>query len=211
MQMGKVLWSISVAGIVGVLLWTGPAGAQPFPGGLPACRASLQRCQGDLESCQTELATCATFPGDGVDGPALSYTDNGETFTDNNTLLEWEKKVPGGGGSDTCLTDLHGVDSFCTWTQATGVWIAAINMSNLGGHSDWRVANVKELQSIVDYSKGNLASSVPGVTAADGYWSSTARPVGGPSTAWSVSFGFGGVFVAGKGSAARVRAVRGGR
>ena len=51
----------------------------------------------------------------------------------------------------TCLTNLHGVDSTCTWAQATGVWIDAINAANLGGHNDWRVPNVKELQSLVDY------------------------------------------------------------
>jgi len=104
------------------------------------------------------------LPGRWVDGPALSYTDNGDgTFTDNNTQLMWEKKVAGGApGTCDLTTNLHGVDSTCTWTQATGSWIAAINAANLGGHSDWRIPNVKELQSIVDYSKRLPAASVPG-------------------------------------------------
>src|SRR5262245_49174894 len=101
---------------MGALLWAGPVGAQPFKGGLPECVRQLNTCKADLHTCQTELAECPTFPGDGTagDGPALSYTDNGATFTDNNTLLEWEKKVAG-GSAGTCdlTTNLHSVDSTC--------------------------------------------------------------------------------------------------
>jgi hypothetical protein len=36
----------------------------------------------------------ANFPGDGVDGPELSYRDNGDgTTTDLNTRLMWEQKL----------------------------------------------------------------------------------------------------------------------
>jgi Protein of unknown function (DUF1566) len=219
MHMRAALWSIVVGGLIGALLWVGPVGAQPFPGGLPECVRQLNTCNANLQTCQTDLAAClaepgAVFPGDGVDGPALSYTDNGDgTITDNNTLLMWEKKVAG-GGLGTCLTDLHGVDSECSWAEATGAWIAAINAANLGGHNDWRLPNVKELQSIVDYSKAfpgpTVASSFPGVTGADDYWSSTTL-VGNSLTARSVNFGDGGVNGDMKINSLRVRAVRGGR
>ena len=206
-----------MGGVVGVLLGAAPVGAQPFPGGLPACVRQLNTCNANLQTCQTDLAECeaapsAVFPGDGVDGPALSYTDNGDgTFTDNNTLLMWETKVAGGSvGTCDLTTNLHGVNSTCTWAQATGVWIAAINAANLGGHNDWRVPNVKELQSIVDYGRVSPASSVPGSTAAGGYWSSTTF-AGDSSLAWFVNFSFGNVNLAGKILALRVRAVRGGR
>src|SRR5881409_2214107 len=76
-HMRKGLWSIVVGGVVGALLWAGPVGARPFPGGLAACQASLGTCQTDLRICQTALAECQVFPGDGVEGPALSYHDNG--------------------------------------------------------------------------------------------------------------------------------------
>jgi hypothetical protein len=165
------------------------------------------------------------FPGDGVTGPPLAYQDNGDgTITDLNTGLMWEKKVA--GGSSGCPTDsanLHGVDSTCTWAQATGAWIAAINASNLGGHSDWRVPNIRELASIVDYSRCasmaggtagrcvDLASIHPdfGPTAADCYWSSTAVVVD-PTTAWFVDFRFGVVSSIHELDACGVRAVRGG-
>ena len=204
-----------VGGVMGALLWAGPVVAQPFPGGLPACVRQLNYCNADLGMCQTDLEACqaesnAVFPGDGVDGPALSYTDNGATFTDNNTLLEWEKKVAGGSvGTCDLTTNLHGVDSTCTWAQATGVWIAAINAANLGGHNDWRVPNIKELQSIVDYSRINPAASVPGSTAAGFYWSSTTN-AGNSSNAWNVNFNDGNVNNDDKNNSLRVRAVRGG-
>ena len=80
------------------------------PGGLPACQASLRTCQADLTACEGELATCVTFPGDGVDGPALSYTDNRDgTATDNNTLLMWEQKDNNGG--------VHDMDNAYTWSN----------------------------------------------------------------------------------------------
>jgi hypothetical protein len=174
------------------------------------CNSNLTTCQTDLADCQT--GPSAVFPGDGVDGPTLRYTDHGDgTFTDNNTLLMWEIKLPGGTpGTCDLTTHLHGVDSTCTWVDATGVWIAAINMANLGGHSDWRVPNIKELQSIVDYDKTNPAASVPGSTAAVSYWSSTTN-AGFSSLAWFVPFDDGLVSFDEKSFALRVRAVRGGR
>jgi hypothetical protein len=196
-------------GGVGLLLLAGMAGAQPFPGGLPACQRALEACEAEPN---------AVFPGDGVDGPALNYTDNGDTVTDNNTLLMWEKKVAGGSaGCPTDAANLHGVDSTCTWAQATGAWIAAINVANLGSHSDWRVPNVKELQSLVDYGVSlpgpTIDATFPGATAADLYWSSTTY-VGNPSAAWPVNFSNGFVMVGTPGTKTnshRVRAVRGGR
>jgi hypothetical protein len=58
---------------------------------LTTCTADLAEAQADLDTCTADLAARkaapnAVFPGDRVDGPALSYTDNRDgTFTDNNT------------------------------------------------------------------------------------------------------------------------------
>jgi hypothetical protein len=163
-------------------------------------------------SCQTELATCVTFPGDGVDDPVLSYTDNRDaTFTDNNTLLMWEKKVAGGSFGTCDLTaNLHGADTTCTWAEATGAWIAAVNATNLGGHHDWRIPNVKELQSLIDYGSINPAFSFQDATANGTHWSSTSLATAS-SNAWYVDFGSGSVNNLDKGLSRRVRAVRDGR
>jgi hypothetical protein len=152
------------------------------------------------------------FPGDGVQGAPLRYQDNGDgTITDLNTGLMWETKVPGGG---SCTGALHAVDATCTWAQATGDWINAVNTeggTGYAGYDDWRVPNVRELMSIVDYSRSSPAISLIFTpTAADFYWSSTSSAASPPS-AWSVDFNDGFVNVFGENNTFRVRAVRGGR
>src|SRR3990172_4068415 len=130
------------------------------------------------------------FPGDGAgDGPALSYTDNGDgTFTDNNTKFMWEIKDDAGGIHDknntyawtsTLFTVfLDTLNNKCdgdeTTPCATNRDCAGIGNGKCGhaGHRDWCIPNVKKLQSIVDYGTFNPASSFPGETAA-GYWSAT--------------------------------------
>jgi len=104
------------------LLWA-PVGllsggkAEAAPGGLPACQARLATCTSDLGTCQTDLDACeaapnVVFPGDGVIGPALSYTDNGDgTFTDNNTQLVWKKK-------DTVAGSVHNVENIYQWSSS---------------------------------------------------------------------------------------------
>lgn len=229
--------------LLGALLEAGPVGAQA--GGLPACQASLRRCQGDLVSCQGELATCVVFPGDGLDGPALSYTANGDgTATDNNTLLMWEVKGTTGG--------VHNVNTTYTWTgdgpngsAANGtlftVFLATLNTTCSGdetractsntdctglgngtcghaGYRDWRIPNVKELQSLVKYliidARLFIDPSFPGSTAMGQYWSFTSRTHPEGADAWAVEFDSGSVFsvlVSNKPVLLHARAVRGGR
>ncbi len=132
--------------------------------------------------------------------PAYEVCADGLTVADLNTGLLWELKVPGGGGSDTCLTDLHGVGSFCTWGQATSDWIGMVNLeggTGYAGFSDWRVPSIKELQSIVDYSVPSpgptIAASFPGETASSIYWA-VPSDADSPGDAWGVGFKNGGRF-----------------
>ena len=173
------------------------------------------------------------MPGDGRSGAPLAYIagvddrDTGDmTFIDLNTGLEWE--VKGVGGPGTCLTALHGVDSTCTWDQARGDWINAVNAERYAGYTDWRVPTVKELLSLIDYSEDLPAVSAdfPGAVALllygppTSYWSSTPfAHYRGPAfaCAWSVAFNAGEVLCASLNHAFGgdavddgVRAVRGG-
>jgi hypothetical protein len=231
MRMRNGLWSIVVGGVVGALLWAAPVGAQPFPGGLPECVRQLNSCNDALDKAQSFPATGQTScwdssgspiscmntgqDGDIQAGATLSYTDNGDgTITDNNTGLVWEKKSDDG--------TIHDKDTSYTWANAFAVHIAGLNTVNFAGHNDWRLPNIKELQSIVNYQNFNPAVSSEfnnncvaacsvttcSCTAAVAYWSSTSF-AGGPSLAWGVNFIFGGV--GGKSGALRVRAVRGGQ
>jgi hypothetical protein len=216
----KHVWGmVLVGGMVGALLTTGAAVASNA-GGLPACQAKLETCQADLGTCQTELAACPTFPGDGVDGPALSYHDNGDgTFTDNNTLFMWEVKLAADGSAGGNCNDatqskrsVHCVNNvYSQGGTLFTVFLATLNTNPcFAGHCDWRLPNVKELQSIMDYSKIDPTASVPGSTAAGLYWSSTSF-AGNSSVAWHVDFFDGFVNFDDKNFALLVRAVRGGR
>lgn len=77
------------------------------------------------------------------------------------------------------------------------------------GHRDWHIPNVKELQSIVDYSRSNPATSVPGVNVTSvgvcDYWSVTTSAFG---DAWGVNFYYGEVIQLAKLDHFCARAVR---
>ncbi len=171
-------------------------------------RSDLSQQLADLQAAVDALASpFMLFPGDGVDGPALAYQDNPDgTITDLNTGLMWEKKVAGSG----CL---HCVGDTYTWAYATTTWINDVNNAGFAGFNDWRLANVMELHSIVDYGRVNPSIDPAfGPTTASNYWSSTAAVIN-PAAAWSVAFNFGGGGVSGtlQSGTRGVRAVRGGR
>lgn len=88
-----------------------------------------------------------------------------------------------------------------------------IKYCGLGGHMDWRLPTVKELQSLVDYSVPTPGPTVdeglPDATAPFYYWSSTYNAFN-DDYAWSVHFLSGYVNDFFKGNDYHVRAVRGG-
>ena len=101
----------------------------------------------------------------GVAWPDPRFTDNGDgTVTDNLTWLMWAKNA-----------NLDGVK---TWADA----LTYCNALSLGGYSDWRLPNVRELFSLLDFSEHwpALPSSHPFTDVqfwhTDFYWSSTAYP-----------------------------------
>jgi len=88
------------------------------------------------------------------------YTDNGDgTITDNLTYLVWQK-VPN--------------NSTYTWEQALNY---AESLSYVGA-SDWRVPNIKELQSINDESaiSPSVNTTFFNSVGVKHYWSSTTLP-----------------------------------
>lgn len=120
--------------------------------------------------------------------------DNGNgTITDNATGLMWSRDDSGGDAP-----------SGLNWEEALA-WVEGLNAAGYLGHADWRLPNVKELQSLLDYerSPGTTGSAAidplfnaTGIVNEGGqedypfYWSSTthANFLGGPSAAY-LSFG----------------------
>jgi hypothetical protein len=105
-----------------------------------------------------------------------SYADNGDgTVSDLVTGLMWAQNDSGTG---------------LTW-EAALAWVDARNDEGWLGHSDWRLPNAKELQSLVDCARSPDTSATPAIDPVfatsllpDGevpyYWTSTTH-VDGPA------------------------------
>jgi len=112
-----------------------------------------------------------------------SLTDNGNgTVTQNSTGLMWAQCSEGQNGAD-CAT---GSATWMTWTDA----LTTARNSRLGGYSDWRLPNIKELGSLVDYSRyGPSIDSnyFPNTSFPTDFWSSSPN-AGNSDLAWVVIF-----------------------
>jgi hypothetical protein len=114
--------------------------------------------------------------------------------TDNTTGLQWQDDYS--DNSDTIKQ--------AKWTDAIDYCENLI----LGGHSDWRLPNKKELLSIVDYGQYNPPiNAVFTKTTSNDYWSST-TPAYYTDYAWVVSFYKGRTSYYGKSNSYYVRCVR---
>lgn len=171
-------------------------------------------------TCWADAATPIPCTGSGQDGDlqrgtARGYVDNGDgTITDTTTGLTWEKESDDGS--------IHDGDTWRDWNGAFAK-IATLNATAFAGHTDWRLPNVFELQSLADYGVASPSidaafrtGCVAGATVLTGsctrlapYWTSTSE-LGVPSFARDVDFRGGLVGVQQKSNALPVRAVRGG-
>jgi hypothetical protein len=152
--------------------------------------------------------------GDVQKGAPLSYMDNGDgTITDNNTGLVWEKKSDDGSINDK--------DVLYTWSDAFAVHVSGLNAASFAGHNDWRLPNLRELESIIHYQSSPAVASAFNSGCVSGCnvltcscnppfgWSSTTG-VGATDRAWRAEFGNGVLGVSLKGTTHTVRAVRAG-
>jgi Protein of unknown function (DUF1566) len=142
--------------------------------------------------------------------PDEVYVVHGDgTATDRRTGLMWKQCREG-------QTFVAGATGYtCTGTATTATWDAARTLaaaSTFASYSDWRLPNVKELQSLAEQCKFNPAINDVIFPGANGsvVWSSS--PFGyNSSFAWYVNFGFGDAGNALRSVAYPVRLVRGGQ
>ena len=107
------------------------------------------------------------------------YTDNGDgTISDARTGLMWMQCSYGqtydGGDTNSDGIICEGSPTFGSWQQAFA-WAADSNANVDYGYNDWRLPNIKELGSIVDFG-----SAIPAInqsifpnTSTGSYWTST--------------------------------------
>lgn len=137
-------------------------------------------------------------------GEPRAYVDNGDgTVRDQRTALVWEQ---------LSLDDtIHDKNNLYGWAQASAK-IKTLNEAAFGGFTDWRLPNILELITILNWAGPNggpLAFSPP-FYAAQGYYLSSTTVMSDENRAWCVDFESGGVASCSKGISFFVRAVRGG-
>jgi hypothetical protein len=127
-------------------------------------------------------------------GLAAAFTAANGTVTDERTGLVWQQQDDG---------------QQRTWDAAISYCEGLIQPDN---KSDWRLPNIKELESIIDDSRYNPSIDTEvftGATASD-YWSSTTY-AGISSYAWFVNFSYGYINPYVNSNNCYVRCVRGGQ
>ena len=152
---------------------------------------------------------------------AAPFTINGNgTVTDAVTSLVWDQCIVGRTGSD-CATDDAVLSRLYTWPAALAAATAA-NAANYKGFNDWRLPNVKELESITKldtWTSGQAAidaDAFPNTPISGDDWgggatwtSTTFTPY--PDGAWIVLFDFGSTGANHKTYSFYVRLVRSGQ
>src|SRR5262249_52102968 len=133
-------WTVDAfVGPVSEVAKTSPASVRAVRGSSSCLPATGQT------TCWNSSGTTVACAGTGQDGELqqgapLSYTDNGDgTVTDDNTGLVWEKLSLDGS--------VHDRGNAYTWTNAFAGHVATLNAMSFAGHNDWRVPNVKEMES----------------------------------------------------------------
>ncbi len=133
-----------------------------------------------------DIEAGAFFPND-------RFTDNNDgTVTDNLSQLTWLKNPTATATSRTWPQALNDVSQLNTDGTMNGN--NCDDTSNSGSHqTDWRLPNIKELQSLIDFGQDNpslpVAQPFDSLTS-ESFWTSTScRDYSG--NAWSISMGFG--------------------
>jgi hypothetical protein len=213
--------AINITDAVHLLEWLFRGGPAPEPiecpppggGALPA--TGQTECTGYVDGEGWVTVPCETAEIAGQDGAyqagcpmAERFVDHGDgTVTDTCTGLLWQKDTADVNGDGVVSPEWDGGDAV-VWREA----LEYCEGLSFAGHDDWRLPNVRELQSIVDYGRWDPAIDPVFGALSSWYWSSSTSALY-PDYAWGVDFGGGGVGGSGyaigvKGGRKRVRAVR---
>ncbi len=201
---GKTFWGLNVAGGE----WGLQTGTADCGGGagVPKTGQTTKYADGDDGDLQK-----------GVAWPNPRFTKHGDgTVTDNLTGLMWMQDANAGNDCDGADTGTE------TWANALASAAACNAGAGFAGYTDWRLPNVRELQSLAHY--GVYSPAVPNTAGtakwsagdpfdnvqSNYYWSGTTY-AGYTTYAWGVRLSSGYVGNASKATTGYVWPVRGGQ
>ncbi|AOW77633.1 hypothetical protein A3Q34_12690 [Colwellia sp. PAMC 20917] len=138
--------------------------------------------------------------------PTARFTDNADgTVTDTVTDLTWMR----------CTLGESWDGANCTGAAQTYDWQEALteaDSSNLATHTNWRLPNIKEMQSIVEYACYDPAFNVSVFPESSNsnpqYWSSSIYSKTNYHSAWALSQASGSISDEVKSNSKLVRLVR---
>lgn len=174
-----------------------------------ACSEAIELPKTGQIVCYDEVGAVIACSGTGQDGdkragiawPSPRFIDNKDgTVVDNLTGLIWLKDAncTEAAGGITRAGGMLNWPSALTWSNNLASGKCGLSDNSVPG--DWRLPNINELRSLIDYSRhdpaltnGHTFSNVQ----SNWYWSSTSNPVytGG---AYTVSMGRGSIHVVNK-------------
>jgi hypothetical protein len=167
-----------------ILAAVSPAWAWTVPGtGITACYDNVQEIVCPSPG-QAFYGQNGNFPG-----TPRSYAQTADTVTDQVTGLVWQKTPDG-------VARTH---------SAAATYCADLD---LGGQTDWRLPDQRELATIIDHSLNKPAFAAPLEGSTGEYWSG-APYLGYADAAWYVHFGYGVSEFNGAAEAKYVRCARG--
>jgi len=155
---------------------------------------------GALESGVTRDYTVLTT---GQYAGTTNITINGKTIAmenactiDNQSGLMWMSRTPDsdiGAGNDGKL--------YWSIDVNENIWqfLVEANANSLGGHNDWRVPNINELLSIIDYGQWNpiINTTAFPSTPSSKFWVNTTTK-GSVDNAFDINFGTGALYFSDK-------------
>lgn len=166
---------------------------------------------------------CINDVGIGWDGAGSRFLNKGDnTVVDQLTGLMWTEIANMGRNANNINIPVQWTDAFVSIdhlndpTNSNSLPNGCSTSSEVSCYTDWRLPNIKELQSLVDY--GKLSPALPpgydtafNDTKTSYYWSSTSNLSNPLASAWAVYMVSGMVNGQNKGNPCYVWAVRGGK
>jgi len=158
-----------------------PVAIECSPTGLPATGQTKCYTQ---EGEETECSGTGQYPGQdaffkaGCPSEGRFVDNKDDTVTDTCTGLMWQKNTADVDGNGSI-----GDEDRLNWRGA----LKYCESLSFAGHDDWRLPNVRELQSIVDYGRVNPAIDPIFGALSDWHWSSSSNVLN-PYLAWVVYF-----------------------